>query len=39
MLVLAMEFSRGAQRAVRDATCLTEDRRVGAVRTGERPAG
>ena len=38
MLVLAMEFSKGAQRAFRDAGHLQSDRWAGAERTGERPA-
>ena len=37
MLVLAMEFSKGAQRALRDAGHLQSDRWTGAERTGERP--
>jgi hypothetical protein len=38
MLVLAMEFSRGAQRAHGATTHRTSDRCGGAVDTGERPA-
>jgi hypothetical protein len=37
MLVLAMEFSRGAQRLILDAEDQTEDRSTGADPTGERP--
>ena len=38
MLVLAMEFSKGAQRALLDTDHLQSDRWRGAKRTGERPS-
>ena len=38
MLVLAMEFSRGAQRTPLNADHQRTDRCKGALRTGERPA-
>jgi hypothetical protein len=38
MLVLAMEFSRGAQRATRGVRGLKTDRRRGGSSAGERPA-
>ena len=38
MLVLAMEFSRGAQRAPLNADHQRTDRWRGAARAGERPA-
>jgi len=37
MLVLAMEFSRGAQRAIQNAQHQKTDRWWGAEYTGERP--
>jgi len=38
MLVLAMEFSRGAQRATRGVRGQETDRRRGGSSAGERPA-